>query len=374
MNIIPVSRPLVTIEDIKSVTEALQSTWISGETPITSSLEKKLSEIVGVDHTVAVSSGTAALDLAIEALEIKEGDECIVPSFTIISTISQLLRRRAKIFLVDSDPISWSINPQEIEKYLNFKTKLVLPVHIYGLAADVSKIKSICEGRETFILEDAAEALGVIHNGKKCGSIGDASIFSFYSNKIVTGGEGGAFCTNDYNLAEKVRSLKNLNFIPGQRFVSDKLGYNLRLGGLNSALINSQLNRLDESILRKIHLAKRYIRNLDQHPWLSFAPENYNGTMNTFWIFPVLLNENSPLNAHEMQIALENKGVQTRRFFCPMHLQPLSKRYGLVFEGNLPVATHLWKRGIYLPSGLGISEAEIDTVCEKIWEITYESI
>jgi len=261
-----------------------------------------------------------------------------------------------------------------VEKYLNAATKLVLPVHIYGLAADMTKIEELCAEFDTFILEDAAEALGVIHNQKKCGSFGTASIFSFYANKVVTGGEGGAVCTNNYDLAEKIRSLRNLNFVPGQRFVNENLGYNLRLGGLSSALINSQLDRLDDLNSIKIKQAMKYINNLKDHPWVEFAPEKYNGSTNTYWVFPVVLNENCPFSASEMQLILEEKGVQTRRFFCPMHLQPLTQKYNINFDGHLPVSTRIWERGIYLPSGLGITDKEIDTVSEKLWKIQRESV
>jgi perosamine synthetase len=374
MNYIPVSRPFISREDKAAVMSALENTWISGETPITLALEKKISQVVGVEYSVAISSGTAALDLAVDALDISKGDECIVPSFTIVSTISQLLRRGAKIFLVDSNPDDWSIEPEGIKQYLRSSTKVVLPVHIYGLAANLSKIKEISAEFGTFILEDAAEALGVLHHGQSCGSLGNASILSFYANKIVTGGEGGAFCTNDYELAQKVKSLRNLNFLPGQRFVSGDLGYNSRLGGLSAALINSQLNRLDGLIDRKISLAKRYMENLFGHPWLDFAPETHNGTKNTYWVFPILLNNNCPFGAAEMQHLLESKRIQTRRFFCPMHLQPLTNKFDINFEGTLPVATRLWERGIYLPSGLGITESEIDTVSEILWGLTNESL
>ena len=367
---IPVSRPFVSPEDKEAVQKALDSTWLSGDTPPITMMEDTLSKVVGVKHSVAISSGTAALDLAIEALEIGKDDECIVPTFTIISTLSQLLRSGARVLLADSDPVSWSIDADQLGNLLTKGTKLIIPVHIYGLAADIAKIKNFTINTDTFILEDAAEALGVSVEGKQCGSLGDASIFSFYANKVVTGGEGGAFCTDDKKLADRVRALKNLNFIPNQRFVSENLGYNQRLGGLSAALIHSQLQRLDDLNKQKIEQAKRYLTNLAGHPWITFAPISHNGVTNTFWVFPILLNEFSPFDAEQMQKILHEKEVQTRRFFCPMHLQPLASKFGIVANGNFPVAENLWFRGIYLPSGLGITEAEIDQVSEIMWEIS----
>ena len=366
---IPVSRPLISDSDKSAVIEALDQTWISGETEPVQRLESKLVEMLGVKNAVAISNGTAALDLAIEALGIQPGDECLVPTFTIISTISQLLRIGAKVVLVDSDPINWSVDAEKLANLVTKNTKLIIPVHIYGLAADMSPIVEAAKASNAFILEDAAEALGVKYQGRECGSIGDASVFSFYANKVVTGGEGGAFCTDDTELANRIRALRNLNFVPGKRFVSEKLGYNQRLGGLSAALIHSQLLRLDDLNNRKVELAKRYLNNLKGHPWLSFAPLSYKGTTNTFWVFPVLLTESSPFNAEGLQEVLLAKGIQTRRFFCPMHIQPLAKKYGINPTTNFPIAENLWNRGLYLPSGLGITENEIDIVSETLWEI-----
>jgi perosamine synthetase len=368
--LIPVSRPLISESDRSAVIEALDQTWISGETEPVQRLESKLSEILGVQHTVAISNGTAALDLAIEALGVQRGDDCIVPTFTIISTVSQLLRIGANVLLADSDPISWSVDVEKMESLVTKKTKLIIPVHIYGLAADMNAINEVTKDSNAFILEDAAEALGVTFDERQCGSLGDASIFSFYANKVVTGGEGGAFCTNDADLAHRVRALRNLNFLPGKRFVSAELGYNQRLGGLSAALIHSQLMRLDQLNSRKIELAKRYLQNLEGHPWISFAPLSYKGTTNTFWVFPILLNESSPFDAEKLQEKLHQNGVQTRRFFCPMHLQPLAEQYGMKRNSDFPIADNLWKKGIYLPSGLGITEDEIDRVSDILWSLT----
>ncbi len=367
---IPVSRPLIEPEDKSAVLQALDETWLSGDTPPIKRMEQALSEVVGVKHAIAISSGSSALDLAIEAIGITQGDECVVPTFTIISTLSQLLRVGAKINLVDADPVSWSIDPDGVGNKLTSKTKLVLPVHIYGLAADIQKIKALSAEVKPAILEDAAEALGVTTPEGNCGALGDASIFSFYANKVVTGGEGGAFCTDNTELAEKVLGLRNLNFIPEERFMSNQLGYNHRMNGLTAALVTSQLSRLSNLNERKIQLAKRYLDNLAGHPWLQFAPQEYIGTRNTYWVFPVLLNEFSKYDAKEFQAVLTGLGVQTRRFFCPMHLQPLARKYQLGIGESFPVAEKLWARGIYLPSGLGITEDEIDTVSEIIWDLS----
>ena len=366
---IPVNRPLISEGDISAVTEALKSTWISGDTPPIITLENTLKEILGVSDVVAVSTGTTAIDLSVEALDIQPGDECVVPTFTIISSISNLLRHGAKLTVVDSDPVTWSINADLAAEAITAKTKLVVPVHIYGLSVDMDPILNKVAGTQTFVLEDAAEALGVDYNGRHCGAIGDAGIFSFYANKIVTGGEGGAVATNDAAYAERVRYLRNLCFNPKQRFVHEDLGWNARLSGIPATLISSQLQRLDHLVEKKIAIAQRYLSGLAGHPWLDFQPASTTFSKNTYWVFGVVLKEHAPFDAEGFQKELRTLGVDTRRFFCPVHLQPLAKKYPISKFGEMPVAENLWNRGIYLPSGLGNTTEEFEAVIEAMWKV-----
>jgi len=369
MAMIPVNRPLISEEDISAVTEALKNTWVSGDTPPIITLENTLKEILGVSDVVAVSTGTTAIDLSVEALDIQPGDECIVPTFTIISSISNLLRHGAKLTVVDSDPVTWSINADLAAEAITAKTKLVVPVHIYGLSVDMDPILNKVAGTQTFVLEDAAEALGVDYNGRHCGAIGDAGIFSFYANKIVTGGEGGAVATNDAAYAERVRYLRNLCFNPKQRFVHEDLGWNARLSGIPATLISSQLQRLDHLVEKKIAIAQRYLSGLAGHPWLDFQPASTTFSKNTYWVFGVVLKEHAPFDAEGFQKELRTLGVDTRRFFCPVHLQPLAKKYPISKFGEMPVAENLWNRGIYLPSGLGNTTEEFEAVIEAMWTV-----
>lgn len=369
MAMIPVNRPLISGEDVSAVTEALQNTWISGDTPPIIALENSLKEILGVSDVIAVSTGTAAIDLAVEALNIQPGDECVVPSFTIISSISNLLRHGARLTVVDSDPITWSINADLAAEAITAKTKLVVPVHIYGLPVDMDPILNKVAGTQTFVLEDAAEALGVDYKGRHCGAIGDAGIFSFYANKIVTGGEGGAVATNDVAFAERVRYFRNLCFIPKQRFVHEDLGWNARLSGLPATLISSQLQRLGLLVDRKIDIAQRYLSGLAGHPWLDFHPFSTEYSKNTYWVFGVVLKDDAPFDAEKLQQELRTLGVDTRRFFCPVHLQPFAKKYPINTFGKMSVSENLWNRGIYLPSGLGNTTEEFDAVIDAMWRL-----
>jgi perosamine synthetase len=367
---IPVNRPLILKEDIAAVVESLSQTYISGDTSVIQATENAISSAIGVSETILINSGTTAIDLVIEHLEIKPEDEVVVPTFTIISTVASILRRRGKLKLVDSDPTTWSLDATKTVEMFSERTRAVIPVHIYGLNADMDPIITAARRHGIFILEDAAEAFGSEYKGRKCGSLGDASVFSFYANKVVTGGEGGAICTNNQSLAKFSRSARNLSFQPGLRFVHNSLGYNYRMPSLSASLINSQISRLPELVDAKKNLGKQYLRYLNGHPWLEFAPERNENSENSYWVFGVLLNDECPYNAEQLQKLLLKVDIETRRFFCPIHLQPIFKELNPEYSEKFPVAERLWERGIYLPSGLGNTTDEIEQVCKALWDLT----
>jgi perosamine synthetase len=366
---IPVNRPLIDNSDIESVKQALLETYISGGSPPVAKMEELLAEIIGSKYAIAVSTGTTAVDLVTEALEIRSGDHCVVPNFTIISSVSNLLRKGAKVEFIDADPLTWSINASQAADAISDETKLVLPVHIYGLPVDMDIILSKANEFGVFVLEDAAEALGVTYKGRKCGSIGNASILSFYANKIVTGGEGGAIITNDYELDSKLRSLRNLAHSK-ERYVHNELAWNHRISGLSAVLIHSQLKRLAQLIEIKKEVSDKYIKGLSNHPWFDLMPVEVDYSKNKFWVFPILLYPDAPYDASGFQELLRKNNIESRRFFYPMHKQPFLKDYNVVLSSNYNVSDGLWERGVYLPSGLGNSQSEIDKVIEKIWELS----
>ena len=365
---IPVNRPLINNSDIEAVSKALDDTYISGETPLTVELESLMCQIVKTEHAIAVSNGTVALDLLVEALDVKKSDHCIVPNFTIISTISNLLRKGANIELIDADPVTWSINADAAAASIRSDTKLILPVHIYGLPVDLDPILSAAKKFETVVIEDSAEALGVDYKNNPCGSFGYASTFSFYANKIVTGGEGGAITTNDINLSKKLKKMRSLSH-SNERFVHEDLGWNSRIHGLSAALIISQLKRLEILKSQKRKIAQQYLQGLEGHPWITFMPKEMRYSENLYWVFPILLNSESNLDAPRLQSRLMELGIETRRFFCPMNLQPIIKSSNVVLNSNYNVSENLWKNGIYLPSGLGTTKNEIEYCIEKLWDL-----
>jgi perosamine synthetase len=365
---IPVNRPLINDSDLKSVTNALTETLISGETPQVKEMERLLASISKSNDAIAVSSGTTALDLVVEALDVKKGDHCVVPNFTIVSTVANLLRKGARVEFVDSDPISWSMDAEITCSAIKEQTKLVVPVHIYGLPVDMDPIVNVAKKYGVFVLEDSAEALGLEYKGRPCGSLADASVYSFYANKVVTGGEGGAITTSHSKLAETLRKMRNLSHTQ-ERFVHEELGWNARISGLSAALIASQLIRINELIVKKKRIAEIYREGLRNHPWFDLMTQRNQHAENVYWVVPLLLNDDAPLNAKSLQANLKENGIETRRFFCPMHLQPFIHEYDVILQDDYKVSSALWERGLYLPSGLGNTQNEFDEVISALWNL-----
>lgn len=371
---IPVNRPLIAPEDLLAVEASLKDTFISGEIPVVKQMESMLAEVVQAKSAIAVSTGTAALDLIYEAINISSDSEIISPTFTIISSISNALRKGAKVTLVDSDPITWCMDSDIAANLVSKKTTAIVPVHIYGMSVDLNPILECTANTETLIIEDAAEALGAKYRNQPCGGIGDLGIVSFYANKIVTGGEGGAILSNREGLTQKFRQLRNLAFSQ-ERFVHNELGWNSRISGLSASLINSQLQRMPELLKRKKEIGSRYLTGLEGHPWFQFPILGNEYTENTFWVFGLLIKDEIRINAKYLSSLLLECGIETRRFFCPMHLQPLPSQIksNFVIPKPMPVSEMLWENGLYLPSGLGNTNNEIDYVIDQLWKLAKEN-
>lgn len=366
---IPVSEPQITPEDIASVTSALSDGWISGESHYVTQFENDMCLKVGRKYGIAVSNGSVALDLTIEALNLQPGDEVILPSFTIISCLSQLLRKGVKPIFVDADSATWNMQTNTVESLVTSRTKAILAVHIYGLPCDMNPLADIAIRHGIPLIEDAAEAHGLLYYGKQCGSFGFASTFSFYANKNVTTGEGGMILTDNLDFAQKIRSLRNLGFSPEERFVHKELGWNSRLSSIQCALGISQLKRLDKIILRRQEIAARYLEAFSNLDIVQFPVHKTAYATNNYWVFGMVLNEDAGRTSKEIRSILEANGIGTRPFFFPLHRQPVLKQYGLDSSvDELPIATKLGKYGFYIPNGLAITEQQQDCVIEKVSE------
>lgn len=366
---IPVNTPLLDGNEKKYLAECIDSGWISSEGPFVQRFEAAFAARVGCRHGVAVCNGTAAIDAAIEALGIAAGDEVIVPAFTIISCIGQIVRAGATPVLVDSDPFTWNMNVRQVEARITPRTRAIMAVHIYGLPVDMDPLLAIAARHGLTVIEDAAQAHGQTYQGRPCGSFGAVATFSFYSNKHVTTGEGGMIVTNDDALAEDCRSLRNLCFQPQRRFVHERLGWNLRMTNLQAAVGLAQLERLDEFLASKRRMGARYDAAFAGLGGVRRPLADAGYARNAYWVYGLVLDEARGLDAAEAMRRLAARGIGTRPFFCPMHWQPVLQRRGLFAGEAYPVAERLYTHGFYIPSGLGLTDEEQNQVCDTIREV-----
>jgi perosamine synthetase len=366
---IPVNEPLLGNNEKKYLIKCIETGWISSEGPFVTEFENKLASSVNRKHGIAVSSGTAALDVAIESLGITEGDEIIMPTFTIISCINQIIRTGATPILVDSDPLTWNMDIHQVESKISSRTKAIMIVHIYGLPVDLNPILSLAAQHGIKVLEDAAEMHGQTYHNKPCGSFGDISILSFYPNKHITTGEGGMIFTNDDILAEKCRSLRNLCFQPHNRFVHENLGWNYRMTNMQAALGLAQMLQLEEFIKRKRHMGALYTKLLLGIDGLQLPIVNTEYSKNIYWVYGLVLDDTVDFDAKEAILKLGEKGIGCRPFFYPMHKQPVLKKMGYFSGENYPEAERLSSRGFYIPSGLALNDSQINQVAGALKEI-----
>lgn len=371
MKIIAVSEPLVGKKELEYVTEAIRSGWISSEGKYLKSFENKFSSYVHRKHGITVNNGTNALILALRALDFPKGSEVIIPSFTIISCALACICNNLTPIFIDSESETWNMDINKIPQKLNKKTKAIMAVHIYGHPVDMNKINNLAKNNNLVIVEDFAEAIGSEYRGKKCGGFGKISCVSFYANKIVSTGEGGMCLTDDEGLSRSLRSLKNLGFIPEKRFVHNELGFNFRMTNIQAALGLAQLEKIEERVKKKIWIAKAYKKYLGdlESKGLVQLPIEKTWAKSTFWMFGVVLDRSLRLDTSRVMKKLADKGVQTRPFFYPMHLQPAFQKFHWYKKESLPVSENLYKNGFYLPSGLNLTEIQIDRIAESLREV-----
>lgn len=362
---IPVSLPYISNQDIKSVNKVLKKNWISSDGPEVKSFEEKFSKKIKRRFSIAVSSGTAALEIAIKSLNLKTNDEVIIPNFTIISNALAVIKQNARPILIDCDMKTWNIKLDDLEKKITNKTKAIIITHIYSFANDMDKIIKICKKNKIFLIEDAAEVIGLKYKNKYCGTFGDISTFSFYANKQITTGEGGMISTNNVNLYKKCKSLRNLCFGSKQRFNHEDIGWNYRLTNIQAALGNSQLKRLDNVVKRKMYIGNYYYKRLNKNKYIYMTPPKISFSKNIYWVVGILIKNKKTL-ASNMIKKLAKFGIGARPFFWPMHEQKVFKEMKIINNKNYPNSSYLGRYGFYIPSFLDISKKEMNYVIKII--------
>jgi len=367
---IPVSSPVITKQDVSYVKKVLEEGWVSSSGPYINKFEKKFSQYIERKYSIALSSGTAALEVAFKALGIKRGDEVIIPNFTIISNALAVVKLNAKIIPIDCDLDTWNMNIEEIEKKITKKTKAILATHIYNFPLQIELIKKICLKNKIFLIEDAAEVLGLEYKKKKCGYYGDISIFSFYSNKQITTGEGGMICTNNLLLAQKCRSLINLCFGNKNRFLHEDIGWNYRMTNVQAALGISQLKRISGIVKKKILIGKQYYQKLKNNNNIYFPAPKNKFSNNIYWVNAiVIINTKLNIDAKKLSIILKKLKIMTRPFFWPMNKQKILKKFNSRKFDKFPNSNFIHKYGLYLPSGMNLKRKEINYICKKVNDV-----
>lgn len=361
---IPVNEPLIAKNAQKYVLDCIKTGWIAQGEYI-NKFEQSFARFLGVRNAVSTTNGTAALHLAMAVLEIGRGDEVIIPDLTIISCALVVLYTGATPVLADVEKDSGNIDPNKIEEKITNKTRAIMVVHLYGHPADMDPILYIAKKHRLMVIEDAAEAHGAEYKGKKVGGIGDIGCFSFYSNKIVTTGEGGMVVTNNKKLYENANLLKDLAHSPKRRFFHEKIGFNYRMTNMQSALGLAQLEEINKFIQKKRRMASLYSKGLSTIPGIDL-PKEYPWAKSVYWMYTVKVTKGGRIRKNKLRQRLKSLGIDTRDFFYPLHQQPVLKRIGLFKNEKYPVSQDLSDRGFYLPSGLAISEKQIAEVISAL--------
>lgn len=374
---IPVNEPVIGVRDQEYVLECLQSGWVSSAGKFIETFESSWAQYCDRQHGVTTSSGTSALQTSLACLELKPGDEVIIPTFTIISCALAVIYNGGTPILVDANPETWCMNVSQIEERITKRTRAIMAVHIYGHPVDMDPLLQIAEQNDLAVIEDAAEAHGAEylrgHNEQeqewvRCGSMGTMSVFSFYANKLVTSGEGGMIVTNDSHLASKARNIRNLCFEPDQRFLHNNLGHNFRMTNMQAALGLAQSERIQETVNWKRRMGQRYTERLSDIKAIQLPIER-SWSRQVYWMYGILLNKSHNMTARALADKLSDLGIQTRPFFLGMHAQPALQNLGLFQSEDYPVADYLSENGLYLPSGLALSEQQMDEVCAALHTI-----
>lgn len=368
---IPVNEPLMRGRELEYVQDCVATGWISSAGKYIERFEKEWASYCGRRYGVAVCNGTVALELALSVYDLPRKSEVILPSFTIVSCLEAVLRNGLTPVLVDCDPETYCMDVDAVEAAITPRTSAIMAVHIYGHPVDMDRLLRVATRHHLAVLEDAAEAHGaecrVNGSWRRCGSFGLTSAFSFYANKNITCGEGGMVLTDDEQIAERLRSRRNLCFGVRDRFLHEDRGWNFRMTNLQAAIGCAQLENIQHFLARKWEMARRYTEGLQPLPLQ--LPTVKPWARSSVWMYAVVLDDSVPFDAAEFAQRLAQRGVQTRPFFRGMHEQPVYQALGFFRGQCFPVTERISRRGLYLPSGQAITDQQIDDVIHLVREV-----
>ena len=363
--IIPVCEPFLAGNEEKYVTQCIKTNWISSAGRFILDFEKQFARVCGAKYGIATTSGTTALHLALTTMGVGPGDEVILPTFTMIASANTVRYTGARPVLVDAEYKTWNMSVDQIQKKITDKTKVIMVMHTYGHPCDMDPILKMAGERDIFVLEDAAEAHGAEYKGQRIGSLGDAACFSFYANKIITTGEGGMITTNNEEFYKKSTNLRDHAFSMERHFWHRYVGFNYRMTNIQAAIGLAQVENFDDLVNRRIQHAKLYSSLLEDIEGLTLPPVT-EGIKNVFWMYSIILEDSFGIGRDELRQRLAKRGIETRTFFIPIHLQPIY--YADYRDEMFPVAEELCRRGLYLPSAGGLTEQEIRFISQSVRE------
>jgi perosamine synthetase len=364
--IIPVCEPLLDGNEEKYLLHTVRSNWISSAGRYITDFENLFAEKVGAKYGVACSNGTTALHLALATLGVGPGHEVIVPTFTMIASANAVVYTGAKPVFIDSEPETYNMDVAQLESKISERTKVVMPMHTYGHPVDMDPLLELAQKYDLFVLTDAAEAHGALYKGRPVGGLGDLATYSFYGNKIITTGEGGMVTTNDPDIARIARNLRDHAFSDERHFWHKFLGYNFRMTNMQAAIGLAQTERFDFLVECRRRNAEMYSELLTAVPGLTLPPEK-SWAKNVFWMYGILVQPEFGMNRDALREQLARRGIETRTFFIPVHLQPIYFRaHG---RERFPVAEKLCEQGMYLPSASSLTQGDIEFIAQAIKEI-----
>lgn len=377
---IPVNEPLISKNAKKYVLDCLNSGWISSSGEYINKFEQEFAKYIGTKFAITTTSGTSALHLALASIDVSKGDEVIIPNLTIISCALAVLYLGATPVLVDVEELTGNIDSAKIESAITKRTKAIMVVHLYGHPANMDPILQITKKYKLFLVEDAAEAHGaevkIMNNKgryswKKVGSIGDVSCFSFYSNKIVTTGEGGMILTNNKEIFKRATMLKDLAHFPGKRFYHKEVGYNFRMTNLQAALGLAQLEEIENYLKKKRWIADLYFEGFKNINFLE-TPKQESWAKSVCWMYAIRVKKTNAISRDQLCERLQRVGIDTRTFFVPLSDQPVLRKLNIHRNSFFPISKDLSRRGFYIPSGLAITKKQIREVINFFQKMAYE--
>ena len=362
--IIPVCEPTLGGNELKYVTQAVETNWISSAGSFIRDFEARFAEFCGVKYGIACANGTVAMHLAMATLGLEADDEVIIPTFTMIATANAVTYCGAKPVLVDMEPEYWQMDLNSVEAKITPRTKAIVPVHIYGHPTDMDPLRELAAKHGIMVIEDSAEAHGAEYKGRRAGSLGDAAGFSFYGNKIITTGEGGMVTTDNRQIAQLAWNLRDHAFSHERHFWHKFVGFNYRMTNLQAAVGLAQVEQLESFVAARRRNAADYTRLLRAVPGIR-TPAEAPWAKNVYWMYGITVDEAAyGMNRDQLRKVLADNGIETRTFFIPMHCQPV---YWQQYKGErYPVAEDLCRRGFYLPSASSLTLAEIEYVTDVI--------